>query len=143
MKIYLDNCCFNRPFDIQNHFVTMLETEAKLYIQQMVIDEKIELVWSFILDYENNDNPYIERKERIEVWSDLAVIDIDSSPDIVNKADEITYLGIKSKDALHISCAIAADAEYFITTNKKILNKTVAGIIIINPIDFVRRFLND
>jgi len=143
MKIYLDNCCFNRPFDNQDQFVTVLETEAKLYIQQMVIDKKIELIWSFILDYENNDNPYIERKERISVWSNLATIDINSSPDIISKAKEIMQLGIKSKDALHISCAIAGNAECFITTDKRILNKTIAGIIIINPIDFIRRYFYD
>jgi hypothetical protein len=34
MKIYLDNCCFNRPFDDQNDIVVRLEMEAKLFIQQ-------------------------------------------------------------------------------------------------------------
>jgi hypothetical protein len=30
MKIYLDNCCFNRPFDDQSHLRIRLEAEAKL-----------------------------------------------------------------------------------------------------------------
>lgn len=30
MKIYLDNGCFNRPFDDQSRIRIMLETEAKL-----------------------------------------------------------------------------------------------------------------
>jgi len=29
MKVYLDNCCFNRPFDDQSSPVVRLETEAK------------------------------------------------------------------------------------------------------------------
>ncbi|MFO7884916.1 MAG: hypothetical protein R6U68_08850 [Desulfobacteraceae bacterium] len=33
MKIYLDNCCFNRPFDDQTSLRIRLETEAKLDIQ--------------------------------------------------------------------------------------------------------------
>jgi predicted nucleic acid-binding protein len=50
-------------------------------------------------------------------------------------------LGIKKKDAVHIACALAADADYFITTDKKVLNKNIADIIIINPIDFLRRYM--
>ena len=29
MKLYLDNCCFNRPFDDQSQLRIRLETEAK------------------------------------------------------------------------------------------------------------------
>jgi predicted nucleic acid-binding protein len=45
---------------------------------------------------------------------------------------------LKPKDALHIACAIAADADYFLTTDKKILNKPIDGIAVVNPIDFIR-----
>jgi hypothetical protein len=30
LKIYLDNCCYNRPFDNQLQMKIRLETEAKL-----------------------------------------------------------------------------------------------------------------
>ena len=30
MKIYMDNCCYNRPYDDQTHIRIYLETEAKL-----------------------------------------------------------------------------------------------------------------
>jgi len=33
LKVYLDNCCFNRPFDNQNQVRIRIETEAKLFIQ--------------------------------------------------------------------------------------------------------------
>lgn len=32
MRVYLDNCCYNRPFDDQNQLAVRLETEAKLAI---------------------------------------------------------------------------------------------------------------
>ena len=32
MRIYLDNCCYNRPFDEQTQLRIRLETEAKLPI---------------------------------------------------------------------------------------------------------------
>ena len=33
MRVYLDNCCYNRPFDDQDQLKVRLETEAKLRIQ--------------------------------------------------------------------------------------------------------------
>ena len=45
MLIYLDLCCFNRPFDDQTQSRIRLETEAKLVIQQHVRDGRHQLVW--------------------------------------------------------------------------------------------------
>jgi hypothetical protein len=36
MKIYLDSCCFNRPFDDQSKLRIRLEAEAKFKIQEDV-----------------------------------------------------------------------------------------------------------
>lgn len=47
MRVYLDNCCFNRPFDDQTQTRIRLEAEAKLDIQQRVTEKQIELTWSF------------------------------------------------------------------------------------------------
>jgi len=32
-RIYLDNCCYNRPYDNQSLKAISLEAEAKLYVQ--------------------------------------------------------------------------------------------------------------
>jgi hypothetical protein len=50
MRIYLDNCCYNRPFDDQNQKKIQLETIAKLYIQNAVRNGVYDLVWSFMND---------------------------------------------------------------------------------------------
>ena len=47
MYIYLDNCCFNRPFDDQSSIRIKLETDAKLYIQEQIRHQKLELAWSY------------------------------------------------------------------------------------------------
>lgn len=56
MRIYLDNCCFNRPFDDQAQIRIMLEAEAKLKIQDDILQKKFELAWSYILEAENRAN---------------------------------------------------------------------------------------
>jgi hypothetical protein len=45
MKVYLDNCSYNRPFDDQSPFVVRFETDAKLQIQELVKNGELELVW--------------------------------------------------------------------------------------------------
>ena len=51
IKIYLDNCCYNRPYDDQIQPKIIIETLAKLHIQKLVLDKKLDLVWSYILRY--------------------------------------------------------------------------------------------
>ena len=139
--VYLDNCCFNRPFDDQLHPIIQMETRAKLLIQAEISIGKLNLVWSFMLNFENNDNPYKERREQIGRWEAIAGQVVTYAPQIETQANSIMTLGLKKKDAVHITCALAANADYFITTDKKVLNKNIVGIIIINPIDFIRRHM--
>jgi predicted nucleic acid-binding protein len=141
--VYLDNCCFNRPFDDQQHPLVKIETETKLLIQAEVLAGKINLVWSYILYQENNDNPYPNRKKQISTWESLANQRITRTADIETHAESLLPMGFKVKDALHVACAVAAGADYFISTDKKVLNKIVPGITIINPMDFVRRHFNE
>jgi len=139
MRIYLDNCCFNRPFDNQNKLRIKLESEAKLFIQQKIFDNQIEMVWSYILDYENDANPFAERKESIKEWRKHAIIDIKESEEIIKKAKFILSLGVKSKDALHVACAIVSNCDYFLTTDDLLLKKLVKTkeITAINPLSFI------
>ena len=117
MKIYLDNCCFNRPFDDQSQLRIKLESEAKLKIQEEVREGNISLFWSYILDYENAKNPYEERKIRISGWKKYAMADIDEGIKVFERAKLLSGIGLKKLDCLHIACAIVAQCDYFLTTD--------------------------
>lgn len=137
-KVYLDNCCFNRPFDNQTQIRINLETEAKLFIQSLIADKQIDFVWSFILLFENANNPYEARREAILDFSKLAVDIISANQIVLQKANEIKSAGLKEKDALHIACAIYAECDYFISTDDRILKYKDDKINIIDPIDFIK-----
>ena len=139
-RVYLDNCCFNRPYDDQVSIVIQIETDAKLYIQELIQHNQLELVWSFVLDYENNDNPFEEIRVRVAEWQQYAVVDCDLTEEIASKADSLMKLGLRQKDAAHVACALASKADYFITTDKKVLNKKITGIKIIDPVNFIRNY---
>jgi predicted nucleic acid-binding protein len=140
MRIYLDLCCYNRPYDEQDNIIVRLESDAKLFIQGLIRDKQLELVWSSMLDYENKDNPSSEKRERIAVWEKMAVVSIRMSDTIQKTAANLMRLGIKNNDAIHIASAIEAHADYFITTDKRILNKPVEKIITISPLHFLERY---
>jgi len=61
MRIYFDNCCYNRPFDDQRQLRIRLESEAKLEIQAKILERKYELAWSYIIDFENELNSFDSR----------------------------------------------------------------------------------
>jgi hypothetical protein len=139
MKVYLDNCCFNRPFDDQSFLAIRLETEAKLDIQEKIKSGCFSLGWSYVLDFENSANPFTERRIEIQKWKDIADSFVSEKDEILFKTKELIAIGLKPLDALHIACAISLQCQYFLTVDKVILKKTTEypGIKTKNPIDFV------
>jgi predicted nucleic acid-binding protein len=146
IKLYLDNCCFNRPYDDQEQIKIYLETQAKLFIQSKIEDGEYDLIWSFMLTAENEANIDNDKKDKISNWIKKSRSYIKYEKKIENIAYQIQdKTGIHSKDALHIACAITAGADYFITTDIKILKKTkiINEIKIINPIEFIESITED
>jgi len=140
IKTYLDNCCYNRPYDDRTQIRIHIETEAKLHIQRKITKEKLQLAWSYILDYENAANPFEFRKTLIRKWKKKAFTFVKENKVVLKNAEEVkSNYGIKAKDALHIACAIEAGCDYFITTDDEILDKgsSISQIAILNPVEMI------
>lgn len=141
MKIYLDNCCFNRPYDEQVFETIRLETEAKLFVQEKIHNGTIGLVWSFMLDFENNANPYDNQKESIAEWKQIACENVAADIAVLERARDVAAIyRVKPKDAIHVASAIFAHCDYFLTTDRQLLKKvsSLKEIRTINPIDFIQ-----
>ncbi|MCL0033927.1 hypothetical protein M1M94_00325 [Thermodesulfovibrionales bacterium] len=143
MKVYLDNCYFNRPYDDQSRLRIRLEAEAKLRIQEEIRNGVYKLVWSYILDYENSKNPFRERREQIARWRTYAIRDIQESAEVLGLAEVLREHEIKKIDSLQIACAIHAGAGFFLTTDDRILKKAalIQGIRVTDPISFTKEVL--
>ena len=141
MKLYLDLCCFNRPFDDQSQLLVRLQTEAKLAIQESVRSRNHTLIWSAVLDLENADNPDSERESAIAAWSSLAEVDVATTVKVEILATTLASDGLKAMDALHLASAIVAGADCFLTTDKQILRKMKVDsrIQVLDPVDFIRQ----
>lgn len=146
MRIYLDNCSYNRPYDDQSQMRIHLETQAKLHIQEMIRQNQIELVTSYVLDFENSNNRSIQKKMAIEKFmNDYATLYVSNrhGDKIAEIADSIMEKGIKEKDAYHVACAIIAESEYFVTTDDRLLKYHSEKIKMVTPGEFIRRMEAD
>ena len=141
MQVYLDNCCFNRPYDDQSFLSISLETQAKLHVQELVRQHKIEMVTSYVLEYENSVNPYEMRRTTIKEFMEqyeTVYVSQNKMQQVETMANEIKKTGVKHKDACHIASAIIAGCDYFLSTDYRLLKYKTDKIKIMNPIDFIK-----
>ena len=143
LRIYLDNCCFNRPYDDQSQLRISLETQAKLHIQGLILSDCFELTSSYMLDYECSRNPHEMRRTTIRSFLDKnTVVYLDEAnykEQVDGLAKEITATGVKSADAIHTACAILANCDFLLTTDDRLLKYKSERIEIIDPIEFIKR----
>ena len=71
IKVYLDICCFNRPYDDQTQMRIQFETAAKLIIQSLIVEKQMDFAWSYVLEFENARNPFPEKDVQFLLLSDL------------------------------------------------------------------------
>ncbi len=142
MKIYLDNCCYNRPYDDQFQFRIQIETQAKLHIQDLIKNGRLDLVTSYVLDYENGKNRSVLKKKIIQEFmnsNEAYYLGKENHNRVDSVAREIMQTGVKQKDAWHLACALLADCDYFITTDDRLLKYKTSDLQIVTPVEFIQR----
>lgn len=141
MRIYLDNCCYNRPYDNQSHIRIRLETEAKLHIQQMIREKKLELVTSYMLEYENSKNRSSMKRQAILDFiqqNEAYYVGVERSADVEQVAASIMQTGVKEKDAVHVASALLAKCSFFVSTDDRLLKYQNAAIRLVTPCELIR-----
>ena len=138
-KIYLDCCCFNRPYDKQKQLRISLETQAKVDIQHRIANDDLYLVVSTMLFLENSRNKNHEARSYIDhfMLGHGSVLVISDTQKVKDIRDEIMLTGIKSADATHLASAIYSHCDYFITTDDRLLKYRTDDIEVINPVQFI------
>ena len=123
LKIYLDSCCVNRPFDAQTQNRIYLETEA---IKQILARfERGDWQWiaSTVLVEELNQTPNVKKRSLAK----SLLVDVHHTvPKGVREAargKHLEALGFSEYDALHLACAETGQADLFLTTDDSLLKK--------------------
>jgi len=150
MKIYFDMNIYNRIFDDQTQMKIRFESMAIDILFELIEKGRYNLVWSFILEYENSRNPFVERRLHINSISTLCSEIIKPDAEIKSMARAIVESSnAKDKDALHLASAIHGGCNYFITCddrfirtverNRESMEDVIGKIKLYNPIDFLRK----
>jgi len=143
MKLYLDMCVYNRPFDDQRQPRILIETQMFVMLLLMVSEGKFELLNSFALAYENSRNPNIENRLKITDFLGYSADHISYDEDILNRALAFGSLGLSGMDAVHIACAEKAKADFFVTCDDTLIKKLTRignfGVAHYSLIDFVSK----
>jgi len=146
MKVYLDACCLNRPFDDQNRLRVRLETEAILLIMAKLNRRDWEWVGSEMLVYEITRTPDPERLQRVLLLALQSHSIVETSTQILERAEALEQVGFDAYDAIHLASAEAAEVDIFVTTDDQIVkiatrNKELLTIQVENPIKWLEEVL--
>lgn len=143
MRLYLDICVYNRPFDDQSQPRIMLETQIFIIMLLVISQGRFELVNSFALEYENSRNPNIENMLKISDLLGYSTDYIFCDEGILDRSQELEKYGLMGMDAVHIACAEKAKADFFVTCDDNLIKKLkrIDNIRIApyNVIDFVSK----
>lgn len=142
MRIYLDVCCLNRPFDDQSQNRIRLEAEAILLLLKRKSSDWIWLS-SPAVTAEINQTPDIERRQAL--FSLLQQIDetITITPEIMARVTVLEAMGFHSFDAAHVAFAETGAADIFFTTDDHLLNVAIRhandlNIQVANPLRWLQ-----
>jgi predicted nucleic acid-binding protein len=143
-KIYLDTSAYNRPFDDQAQPKIFLEAQAVAIILQMLEAGTVELISSLVLEYENSRNPSLINRVAMNRYLQMAELRQEINEEIRQRSKQLEHNGVKAMDALHVACAEAAGSDYFITCDKRLINRCLALTMkVLNPVDFVLEINDD
>ncbi len=104
----------------------------------MVEGQLIELVSSSVLEYENSRNPDKFSRAAMNRYLQMANVKQLVDEAIKQRGLQLEQQGIKAVDALHVACAEASNSDYFLTCDKRLINRcTSLTLKTLNPVDFI------
>jgi len=121
LRLYLDICVYNRPFDDQTQPRIAIETQIFIMLLAMISDGRFDLVNSFALEYENSKNPDIENMLKISDFLEYSSDYVSYDEEILNRSLELEKHGLMGMDAVHIACSEKASVDFFITCDDKLI----------------------
>ena len=142
MRLYLDVCSLNRPYDDQTIDRNRLEAEAVVIILGRIGAGRHSLVSSEAIDREIAACPDSEKADLIRQTLCLAEQNVVLSPSGAERFQELKALGFRPLDAYHLACAETATCDYFLTTDDKLLKRSklyqkLVAVAVLNPLTFV------
>ena len=119
-------------------------TEAVLLILKHIETREWRWISSEIVNYEIQQTPNSDRKIEVQLLTIHADSEIMLDETIIQHAEQLEQIGLKTYDALHLACAASVPIDVFLTTDDNILKKAaqardVITISVENPLEWLWR----
>ncbi len=140
MKVYLDNCAYNRPFDDQSQMKIKQEAEAVLQVVNLSKNGKLIIVSSQFVMYEINCMRIVEKRDKVLNFYHCDEYHV-LNDSISKLAKYYQTFNLKTFDSLHLAAAETANADYLLTTDIDFIqnSKRFTHIVkVVNPCDFLK-----
>ncbi len=123
LKIYLDTCCYSRPYDDKRQLQIFREVSAIETILGYLRIRQWHWIASEVIVFEVNRNPNLTQREDIKKLLRNAhqYVSVGAAEEL--RSEQLESFGFKPLDALHIACAENADADILLTTDKRMLSR--------------------
>ena len=143
--VYLDLCCFQRPYDDLSQDRVMAEAEAALDILALCRSGGAELAVSSALWFEAGLNPHLETRTAIRNLLAEAGRDLSFDRPAAERAAAFGLSGLRFADAMHLACAVQAEIELFCTVDDQLLRRarvlSTGGTTVLTPDQTLARIL--
>ena len=120
MKIYLDVCCLNRPFDDQGQDRVRVEAEAILNILEYCQNGEWTLAASKALDFELAQCPDPIKLTRMRDLYAIAQSRLVVTEQVKVRSREFQQQGLSFFDSLHVALAEVHQQDVFLTTDDRL-----------------------
>lgn len=142
MRVYLDSCCYNRPFDDLGQDRVRLEAEAVLALFERAQQGAIEVIGSEALEMEISRTPDELKRKGALSFLGLTGEHLAFTDELLEMAKTLESEGLGAFDALHVASAILGNADCFLTVDDRLLRRaarTKAGrhLRFLNPVQMV------
>ena len=141
MRIYLDTCCYNRPFDAENSEPVRLEKQAVISVIRNASKNGDIIISSDIIRMELSSINDSAKKFLISLLYVNVNEEINHNEAVKKRADSFRLAAnVKYKDSLHLALAEDAKADIFLTTDYRLIKacrNLSLKISVLNPVDFI------
>jgi predicted nucleic acid-binding protein len=127
--------------DDQTHLRIHIESEAILGVLAWCEAGNAELLNSVALNYEVDHNPHPARKAFVQETLLKSKQTIQASDSVKHRARIYCDNGIKVLDALHLACAVEAEANYFCTCDDRFYQRAkqldTKQTLVVSPLELI------
>jgi len=145
MRLYLDNCCYHRPFDDLTQERIEREADAVHLILSLSKKGTFIIVSSVFVDMEMNRTPSATKRRKVlEIYRYDEYYQLNT--EIERAAKLFQSYGLKPFDSLHLAVAETTHVDCLLTTDDDFIEQSRRfehHTKVINPYDFIKRENDD